>query len=411
MRAPLFILGMITATTLATGMIPFSVSTATAQANPFAPVITVNGLGITSFEIEQRATMISLLGASADPRKQAEDDLINDRLQMSAAKRAGIVVSREAVKQGMEEFASRANMSADQFLAAIASEGVEPQTFRDFVEAGIAWREVVKAKYAGKVNISDADVAFVTAPEAERGKGTRLLMQEFIIPTPPGREAEAAAIAKRVSEASSEASFGALAREYSATSSRGAGGRLPWTDLAKVPPTLRPIMLGLEPGTNSAPIPIPNAIAVFRLRAIDEEGAKENGEQVLDYAEYLIPGLETEAGQSALAKVQADAQTCNDLYGFNKGQDPALLTRETRSLPEIPSDVALQLAQMDANEISTAIRRGGNTVVLMLCSRTRPETDETPGTNQLRDRIANTRVGQFADGDLAELRANAVIQR
>ena len=47
----------------------------------------------------------------------------------------------------------------------------------------------------------------------------------------------------------------------------------------------------------------------------------------------------------------------------------------------------------------------------MLCSRTRPETDETPSTNQLRDRIANTRVGQFADGDLAELRANAVIQR
>ena len=146
MRAPLFILGMITATTLATGMIPFSVSTATAQANPFAPVITVNGLGITSFEIEQRATMISLLGASADPRKQAEDDLINDRLQMSAAKRAGIVVSREAVKQGMEEFASRANMSADQFLAAIASEGVEPQTFRDFVEAGMIWREVIRAR-------------------------------------------------------------------------------------------------------------------------------------------------------------------------------------------------------------------------------------------------------------------------
>ena len=411
MRAPLFILGMVTATTLATGMAPFALQAASAQGNPFAPVITVNGLGITGFELEQRAKMISALGASEDPYKQAEEDLINDRLQINAAKNAGIEVGREAITQGMSEFASRANMSADQFLAALASEGVEPQTFRDFVEAGIAWREVVKAKYAGKIKISDADVAFTTAPEAERGKGTRILMQEFIIPVPPGREAEAAAIAKRVSEATSEASFGALAREYSATSSRGAGGRLPWTDLAKVPPTLRPIMLGLEPGANSAPIPIPNAIAVFRLRAIDEEGAKENGEQILDYAEYLIPGLETEAGQSALAKVQADAQSCNDLYGFNKGQDPALLTRETRSLPEIPSDVALQLAQMDANEISTAIRRGGNTVVLMLCSRTRPESDETPSTNQLRDRIANTRVGQFADGDLAELRANAVIQR
>ncbi|WP_376872578.1 peptidylprolyl isomerase [Albirhodobacter sp. R86504] len=419
MRASLFVLGVTTALTTiltpalmaTTGAIMLHARPAAAQSNPFAPVISVNGLGITRFEIDQRAKMVSLLGRSPDPVAEAESDLIDDRLRMSAAKSAGIEVSREAVTQGMAEFAGRANMTAEQFLAAIGAEGVEPQTFRDFVEAGIAWREVIRAKYAGKVNISETEAAFASAPEAERGKGTRLLMQEFIIPTPPGREAEAAAIAERVSAADSEASFGALAREYSATASRDAGGRLPWKAINDVPPSLRAVMLGLTPGSNTEPLNIPNAIAVFRLRGIDEEGPQEADEQILDYAEYLIPSIDTEAGQIALARVQANAQTCDDLYAFNKGQDAALLTRETRSLPEIPTDVALQLAQMDSNEISTAIRRGGNSVVVMLCARTRPEAEGAPSSEALRDRIANARVGQFAEGDLADLRANAVIIR
>ena len=76
MRAPLFILGMITATTLATGMIPFSVSTATAQANPFAPVLIINDRAITIYELQQRALFLKLLGAGGDLEKLALDGLI-----------------------------------------------------------------------------------------------------------------------------------------------------------------------------------------------------------------------------------------------------------------------------------------------------------------------------------------------
>jgi peptidyl-prolyl cis-trans isomerase SurA len=409
MRAPFFTFGLIAATAIGAGsMIPLSAS---AQDNPFAQVLSVNGHGISGYEINQRALLISLLGASADPRKQAEDDLILDRLRMDAAKRANITVSSEQIATGMSEFAARANMDTDAFLQAIAGEGVAPQTFRDFVEAGLAWRDVVRSRYAGKITISDAQLQRAMDVSAERGKGTRLLMQEFIIPTQPENMAEASAIAAQVSNTTNEATFGAFARKYSATASREAGGRLPWTDLTSVPPALRTIMLGLEPGATSEPLTIPNAIAVFRLRAIDEEGAVATGEQTLDYAEYLIPSIATPEGQTALTQVKTNVDTCDDLYGLNKGQDAARLTRETRELPQIPADVALELSHLDANEMSTAITRGPNSVVVMLCSRTRPEGEGRPTRAAVLDQLTNDRVAQFAQADEADMRANAVIKR
>lgn len=409
MRAPLFTLGIITTTAFCAGLI--APMPATAQDNPFAQVLSVNGHGITGFEIDQRAKLIALLGASADPRKQAEQDLITDRLHSDAAKRAKIAVSREQVTQGMAEFAGRAKMDTETFIKALGSEGVEPQTFRDFVEAGMAWREVVRAKYAGKITITEGEVDRAMDVVSERGKGTRLLMQEFIIPLQPEHEAEIRAIAEQVSRTTNEASFGALARKYSATASRGAGGRLPWTDLDQVPPALRSIMLALEPGATSEPLPIPNAIAVFRLRAIDEEGSTSAGEQTLDYAEYLIPSLTTQEGKDEYNRVMRGADTCNDLYTVNKGQDPARLTQETRELPQIPADVALQLSHLDVGEISSAITRGQNTVLVMLCSRTRPEGEASPSRDAVRERLTNERVTALADADEAELRADAVIQR
>lgn len=409
MRAPFFTLGLLTATAICAGSLP--PLPASAQDNPFAQVLSVNGRGISGFEIDQRARLISLLGASADPRKQAEDDLITDRLHRDAANRANIVISREQITQGMSEFAGRANMDTEAFLKAIGEAGVEPQTFRDFVEAGLSWREVVRAKYAGKLTITEAEISRAMDTSSERGKGTRLLMQEFIIPVQPGQEAQAQAIAQQASNATDEATFGALARKYSATASRGAGGRLPWTDLDDVPPALRTIMLGLAPGATSEPLDIPNAIAVFRLRAIDEDGATSAGEQTLEYAEYLIPSIATPEGQAELSRVSAGADSCNDLYALNKGQDAARLTVETRDLPQIPADVALQLTHLDPGEISSAIMRGGNTVLVMLCSRTRPESEESPSRDAMRERLTNLRLGQLAEADEADLRANAVIKR
>lgn len=404
------------ATTLALTLAALAPAPAPAQsANPFAPVILVNDLGITGYEIDQRMKFMTLLRQPGDLRKEAEKGLIEDRLRIGEAKRMGITLNKEGLAQGMAEFASRANLSTEQFLAELAKGGVEAQTFRDFVEAGMLWREVVKQKYAQKVRVSDADIDRALLLETQaRGQGTRVLISEIIVPAPPGREAEAMAAAKRASAASGDGSFGALAREISAAPSAERGGRLDWMDLDNLPPQLRPVILGLKPGQASAPLAIPNAVAVFMLRGIDDKGNVKNTPQQLDYARFIAGPAGAPETSALIATLKAGADRCDDLYGLAKGLPAERLLRESGAQGALPADLSLALGAMDIGE-STVLQRGGNAELVMLCARSALPAEGTeaakPDRNQVAQNLTNQALNAYADADLADLMAQAVITR
>ena len=62
--------------------------------NPFSAAITVNESVVTYFEISQRARLLTLLNAPGDPVERAREDLINERLQVQAAERLGLLRPR-----------------------------------------------------------------------------------------------------------------------------------------------------------------------------------------------------------------------------------------------------------------------------------------------------------------------------
>jgi peptidyl-prolyl cis-trans isomerase SurA len=113
----------------------------------FAPVARVNDSVITAWEVDQRARFLDLFRTPGDTRQIAIDRLIEERLQRQAAEAAGLVPSPEAIEAGMTEFAGRVNLTVDEFIQAIGQGGVSGEAFRDFVVAGIAWRELVRQRF------------------------------------------------------------------------------------------------------------------------------------------------------------------------------------------------------------------------------------------------------------------------
>src|SRR5690606_22504562 len=116
-----------------------------AQSGQFSPVVVVNDSAVTRYELDQRVQFLTMLRAPGDPVAEAEKGLIEDRLRIAAAKAAGITINDQQIAAGMAEFAGRANLDTEQFLQAIGQGGVAPEAFRDFVAAGLAWREAVRA--------------------------------------------------------------------------------------------------------------------------------------------------------------------------------------------------------------------------------------------------------------------------
>lgn len=383
---------------------------AQAQQNPFEAVIKVNDLAITRYELAQRARMLQLFRAPGDPRKLAREQLIEDRLKLDAATNAGFVLEDEQLMAGMEEFAGRANLSAEEMITSLGQAGVDESSFRDFVRAGMTWREFSRARFAPQINVDEEDIARARLSFGNQ-TSVRVLLSEIIMPLGNGDPQAIQDRANQISQYTTEAEFAAAARRYSATESAGRGGRMEWVAINDLPEGLRPVVLGLAPGEVSDPLPLQGAIALFQLRDIEETDQPAREYEEIEYAAYYIDGGRTEQALARAARIDADTDTCDDLYGIAHGQPEQVLERGSKAPSEIPDDIRLALTKLDPGEISTAVTRsGGQTLVLlMLCSRT-PKTDgEAPGVEQLTNFIQSRRLDSYASAYLEELRAEARI--
>lgn len=380
-------------------------------AQSFGPAIRVNDRVITEYELDQRARMLQVFSTPGDPAELAREQLIEDRLKADAAERFGLSPDAAEVNAAMGQFASQASMDTEQFIAALAQEGVAEQTFRDFIASSVVWRQVVRGLFSAKVNVTEEEVDRAIANQGQGG-GVQVLLSEIFIPTARNPEA-AADLARQISQLTSIDAFANAARQYSAAPSRGNGGRINWMNISNLPPALQPVIMGLRPGEVTEPQQVSGALALFQLRAIQESTATRQDYSAIEYARYFIPGGRSPEALAKAGEIAGSIDTCDDLYGVAQGQPEEVLDRVSQAPAEIPSDIGLELAKLDDNEVSTALTaNGGQTLVfLMLCGRTpdglggEGEIDRAAVLQQLQNR----RLGSYAEGYLAQLRSEARI--
>ena len=373
----------------------------------FSPAYIVNDAVVTNYEIDQRAKLLALLRAPGDPVELARKQLVEERLKFEAAQTLGLMPKQDEIEAGMAEFAGRVNLDTEQFLQAISSGGVSKESFVSFVQTGIAWRSVVQARFARKVQVSERDVDRAIQA-AGSGSAVRVLLSEIIIPATPENAAAVQEQATELSQITSLEAFARAARQYSAAPTRGTGGKINWIPISNLPPALRPAILALAPGQVTDPVPLPNAVAVFQLRAIEESGSIDPDYAAIEYATYLIPGAQSGAAQAEAAKIKADIDTCDDLYGVAKSKPAELLERVSKKPAEIPADIALELAKLDRHEVSTALTRDDALMMVMLCTRT-PAIAADVVREDVMAQLQNSRLERYANGYLEELKADARI--
>ena len=377
----------------------FGSTVAVAQDASFAPRLYVNDRAISNFEVQQRTLFLTLLRAPGDLDAEAIKGLIEDRLRGSVAKQLGLTLSAEAVIAGMNEFASRANLTGDQFVEALGQAGVAPETFRDFVSAGLIWRDVVRGKFGGQVTISEAEIDRAIARSKQATKA-RVLLSEIVIPGADGLAIEE----KLKREKATGTAFTAAAKRYSKAPSAKDGGALDWLPLANLPSDVRAAVIGLEKGQISDPVRVPGGLAVFLLRDVAQDPTEELAPIEVKYAQYLVPN-----DTASVAAVRARVDVCDDLYAVAKGLPEDRLTVETVPLSQVPAAIGAELAQLDPGESSSAITRGPWRVFLMLCSRT--AVQELPAQrDDIRTQLINARLGGLAERYLSELKADAIIR-
>lgn len=390
-------------------LVSLGMASMSAAQSPFSPARKVNDRVITNYDVEQRMRFLEALNAGgADMRGEALNRLTEEAVQRDLAARRGVRVDRDQIRDGVAEFASRAEMSADEFLTALAGVGVEAQTVTNFVEAGLLWRDLVGQQLPALVSVTSGDVGRARDVAAILGT-QRVLLSEIFLPTDPEFADPVRQIVEMIRAARSVEEFSNIAREFSLAGSRDQGGRLPdWVPIENLPPQIGAPLRDARSGQIVGPIELGGAIAFFQVRALESSRDIPPDRVRVSYQRLLLPGGRSEENLARVDEMRARVQNCESFGAYARGlPEQALVAREA-FLREIPQSDGVELARLDRKQISANTVEGGNLVVLMLCSR-ELEFDDAPSDAQLQNIIFERRLDAMANVRLQELIADAEI--
>lgn len=377
-----------------------------AQSGSFAAVVTINDRVVTRYELDQRILFMQLLRQPGDIEAIALKGLIEDRLRFDLADRLGLKIPPDSLLAGMEEFASRANLTAEQFIAALGQSGVEPQAFRDFVEAGLIWREIVRSRFGPGISITEAEIDRALAGFVPT-TALKARYSEIILPATGSDRSNAMVLARRLKqEITKNGDFAGAARGNSAGPSAGRGGDVGWTRLSSLTPETAAVLRALAPGQVSEPVVLADSVVLYQMQELGEDQLSGEVGTVVEYAQFLFPA--GDAGEAA--RIRAVVDTCNDLYAVGKGLPAERLIRESHPQADLPADIGPALALLDPGESSTSLTRGGWQVFLMLCRRGAP-AELLPARDQVRAQLVNQMLASQAEIYMEELRSEAIIRQ
>lgn len=130
-------------------------------------------IAIIRERVQKQAFDAARAAALPKLKKEAKEELIEERLKLQAAKKHGLEVTDDEVKRLLGEMADRNKMTYDQFAKHLKGMGVDIATMGERFRAGKAWRELVPRRFGPQVSVSQRDVDEVLSSAAiEAGEDT-----------------------------------------------------------------------------------------------------------------------------------------------------------------------------------------------------------------------------------------------
>ena len=368
----------------------------------FTPAIQVDDMVITNYEIQQRSAFFELLKFPGNPKKEAENSLIDDRLKIKAAEKLGVILKPGALNYEMEIFAKRANLTIDQFAKRLKKAGVDRVTWENYMQIPVIWFETVNRKFASEISSSISNNN--TENQIITGSEIQVLLTEIIIPVQPGFEQEADSKIKDLRKINSIKKFSEAASKYSVAPTRDVGGKVKWQNLSSLPSVVRPLIAGLSAGEVSEPLPIPGGIAIFQLRDLRESGYKKENLEFVEYAEFIFrKSLKT---QNLL---NSNVMVCDDLYSFANSTKNTELFRKNVKVRSLSKNIKSILSNLDENEFIFDHTDSAKSKLIMVCGRSKKEILTKSDLNEINRSYVNKRLLSLANSYLENLRQEAQI--
>ena len=155
--------------------------------NLFATVLKVNDAIISGYDVDQRMRLIALERPNIDKAEleaRALEALVADQLKLQEAEKQGLTISDAQLNDAVRSVAERNQQSEETMLGAMAERGVSEETFRNQIRADLAWNELVRRRFGGRVAPTEEEIDAAIAGSPQSG-AVRYDVRQIVVPLRP----------------------------------------------------------------------------------------------------------------------------------------------------------------------------------------------------------------------------------
>ena len=384
----------------------------------------VNGDVITQTDVDQRLALLAIANGNEIPadqvdalRQQVLRNLIDEMLEIQAAKTEKIEVKKSDIDKTVQRVAAGVKQTPEQMAAYLDTHGSSIASLRKQIEGEVAWQRLQHAKIESGVSVGDDEVkAVLDRLNASKGTEEYRVGEIFLSATPYTEEQTLQNASKILDQLKNGASFAGYARQYSEASTAAVGGDLGWVRPEQLPAPLAAALREMGPGTISNPIPVAGGVSIIAVQDTRKILTADPRDAILSLKQVSITfpkGTTREQAEPVVARFAEAAKTIGGCGGAEKiaaefhGEVVQSDQVKMRDLPTTLQQMMLPMQVGQATQpfgsLDEAVR------VLVMCGRdqldpTAPSYDDV--YNQLNDERVNSRARRY----LADLRRDAVIE-
>jgi len=385
----------------------------------------VNDEPITTVDVRNRMRLIiaSTGMAQIDQEtiarieSQALRGLVDEHLQLQAAREYEVVVSDQEISQSIQDLADRNNTTIEAIITDLQRSGVDITTLRHQLEAEIAWQIIVNGRYGSRIRISEQQIEMALERLAASASQPQYRIFEIFIEILNVNQEEQAVqrVITVMEQLQTGGTFPELAREFSDAPSAANGGDIGWIVASQLRPEVEaiiPQMMGQFQqsggrGALSNPVRVPGGYMIIALVSA------RDGTTSLQYdlVQITVPSSAIDEGTAErFGDSLAENPTCSQAQSVSDDLPGSFVT----PLGSISSDA--MLAQI--SEALAPLRPGENTGImntaagmqaLIICDRTIAGPG-VPSRDDLESQLRGQQLSLLSRRWLRDLRRSGTVE-
>ena len=383
----------------------------------------INGEVITQTDIDQRLALLAISNGGKIPsdeierlRAQVLRNLIDETLQIQAARRAEIKITPADIDKTVARVAANVKQTPEQMAEYLKSQGSSIRSIRRQIEGEIAWSRLQRAKIESQVSVGDDEVkSVIERMNASKGTEEFRVGEIFLSATQDTQPQVLANANKVLEQLKNGASFAGYARQFSEASTAAVGGDLGWVRPEQLPDALSTVLRTMKPGQISNPIAVAGGYSIIAVQDTRKILTADPRNAVLSLKQVSIvfpKGTAKQVAEPVVARFAAAALNvggCGGAERIASEFNGEIVQSDQVKLRELPPALQQMILPM---QVGQATRPFGSLEegvrILVMCGRDEVDT-AAPTFETVYAQLNEERVNMRARRYLRDLRRDAVI--